>query len=822
MNWKTTLLAIASAVPGASAAQQHPSLFFGPSDVASLQARAASTHQGIWTTLRGAADQFLGTDVDSAGNVTGPLSYNLGDRRDIGNSLVLFAFVAAVDGGPGYVDLARRWLLDVVAFGNLDLDGTHDLVQAHLLAGAAIAYDWLWPQLGDAQRASVRQVLASNATSLMASGQAGNWWAPEWLGNHNWIDHAAVGIAGLALRGEVDDAATSAWIGFTVDNARHIKAISDGISDGTWHEGFSYSVYGFQWHLPFVAALERAGLDSDGLADLVMLRGYGRMRAAAQIPEAPSNYVLAYGDHLGFQPTEALLPLRWAAARYRDGVAQAAADRWIAGTPRARYAPEINDQVFEFLFYDPSVPSVDLHSLPLDWAGADAQAVVFRSSWDAGGTIFALKAGPYGGKAAWAAQVADPSFGLNFGHDHADDNGFYLYGNGSWLAPEAEGYYIGHPDSPPPQANKTVFHNALVIDGQGQLGDGVRANDDEGRNYDWFPDRDASIPVHLSSVHFAYALGDGARLYPASLGLTRWDRHVLFLDRRFVLLRDVVDATQPHDYHSVVHFMDGAAQDGTWIRGTGKNGAALGVAVVSPPGFALSTYSQTAAHMDEFDPDQSIWAAEVSPASPAASATFLWALVPTTTAAWASRPAVAALDPAVPDAGLTLADGARVATALFDALPAQTRRAGGWRLDGLAGVAEAVAGVPARALLVQGTLLADATRTLLSTDGLTGLLEADGLDQDVLALSGDLLHQATVFAPRATQVTWWGQAVPFTRSGDLVLVNVPPTPAPSDPPRLQPAGGGSKLLSGCSAGGTTGALALLGLLGRWRSRRRRR
>lgn len=69
-----------------------------------------------------------------------------------------------------------------------------------------------------------------------------------------------------------------------------------------------------------------------------------------------------------------------------------------------------------------------------------------------------------------------------------------------------------------------------------------------------------------------------------------------------------------------------------------------------------------------------------------------------------------------------------------------------------------------------------------SQDGTTSMLEADGLSGAELRLTGDMLGKATIHAPTATRVTWYGEDVPFTRSGDYVLVDTAPMPAPDPPP----------------------------------------
>jgi hypothetical protein len=797
-------------LPPTALAQQHPHVLFGAADVAALRSEAASTHAGIAAALRAGTDEFVGSTVSSAGVVTWPSgrTLDLGDVRDVGSAIAVFAFTWQLDGADAHLQLAKAWLLAAASWPSLDLAGDRDLALAHAVAGVAIAYDILEPQLTDAERAQVVQALSTGASQLLAYGSAGGWWERQVLQNHNWICHAAVGFAGLALDGEATDAA--AWVEYARRNAATVNAQMDPIANGTWHEGPGYLSYGFMFHVPFTWALARAG--GQDLTDMAFLRGEVSLRAHAQIPEKPWQKVLTYGDFFGFGHGEGLLQLRFAASRYRDTVAQAVADRQVAGSRRDAYAPEALDQVFEFLFYDPSVPPADLSQLPLDWYGADYPALVFRSGWGSGSVLFAMKSGPMGGRAVWERVLAGVPEAqlLDIGHDHADDNGFYLNAGGSWLAPEALGYYIGQAGSPGEPANETVYHNALTIDGVGQYGGGVRAIDN-GPSLPWYAERTSSIPFHASSRDHAYAVAEGARLYPASLGLERWERHALFLGRRWVVLRDVVRAGAEHDFHWVIHFLNGAAREGSWVRGTADGGQELGVAVISPADFGLTVTQQAPRRVDGLNPAGYVYAAEVAPAAPSAQVTFLTALVPTTTASWASRPDVAPLDAGRPEAGLVVTEGTRAASAVFSDDPSGAASAGGLDLAGLAGVVETEAGTPARVLLVEATSLARGGALVASQDGTASLLEADGLADPELRLSGDVLGGAAVRAPSATRVTWYGQDVPFTRSGDYVLVNGAHLPAPD--PTIAPAPSPSPpglpaTPAGCSVGATADLLAL--------------
>ncbi|MFL5357580.1 DUF4962 domain-containing protein [Archangium sp.] len=773
-------LVLVSSLPARAAS--HPSLFFAASEVQGLRQKAQTSHAAIYQPLLKATTGYLDTSIAPSGLVTWKTTGKTLqlDRREVGNLLVLFSFVAQLSTDARHLDLARSWLLTVCSWGDLDLDGTHDLIQGHLLGGAAVAYDLVAPKLSAAEASRVRAVLQQNANALTQTSKGGEWWADEYLQNHNWVNHAAIGLAALATRGELPDSTTQPWLDLATRNALKVQQVMGLETDGLWHEGFAYVLYGLSWYLPFVSALERTtGAD---VGDLGLVRAMPRAVAATYLPERPSHSVLLHGNFYGFSPDMGLMPLRYAAKRYRDPVAQGMADTWMRGTPSNTWAPELNHRVFEFLYYDETLGSADVRALPLDWYGDSQQAAVFRSGWDKGSLLFALKNGPYGGMAGWQwlKSGMEPRGTLNFAHDHADDNGFYLYGNGSWLAPEAAGYYIGHTGSPGPSANQTVFHNSLTIDGTGQLGEGVRDKSDSAANYSWYLGRKGGIPFFGSSDHFGYALGDGSSLYASTLGLRRWDRHALFLDRKWVVLRDVVQASKSHVYRWSCHFMNGATRESSWLHGRGENGQALGVAVVAPPSFDATFTEQRPVNIQKLNAAGLAVNAEVKPTSASANVTFLTALVPAQESTWASRPVVKPLDANVPDAGLKLTEGTSTVYALFNDLPEQNRSASGLRLAGLAGVIRYEGSSPTRALLVRGTSLDDASRTLISQADPTRVLEADGLSSDTLRLSGNVTGSPRVYAPRATRVVWNGVDVPFHRDGDAIVVGTTDNvPAPS-------------------------------------------
>ena len=744
-------------------AAAHPHLFFDASGVAALRSRAGSTHLEIANHL-----VQIGTDHLSD---PAPTTTDFDDPRYYGQQVAAFAFLWQLTGDARFAAKAEQCLMTYLGwkdwgFGEDAALGSPDLNLGHMLLGVAAAYDWMQAYLPAGEAAAVAARLGTEA-QRMAAGMPNAWWVDQYPQNHNWIDTAGLGLAALALQGE--DARAAGWLSIAQANLVKLQQALGPISDGSWHEGVPYQAYGLSMALPFWDALARSGVD---LTDLGMLRGLGHYRLLTQIPEAARQTFLPYGDFYGWSPDESLEVLRYTAARFRDGEAQLAADRWLAAGPRSHYIFDLWNGLFEFIWYDPTVAPVKAATLPLDTSFSDQQSSVLRSSQAAGDLTVSFKAGPFGGRFSWERVKAGAAPGghLNWGHDHNDDLSFWVHGNGQWLAPEAEGYDASTGENNGNFAHRTAFHNSLLVDGLGQLGED-RSNDDE-QGLPWFFLRDATPMVATAgTAHYAIAGAHGAQLFGASAGVRKWDRLIALSRHRYSLVHDDLQADAPHAFDWICHFQDGASLDTPgWVRGVGKQGQSLGVRVVAPAAWTATTGSQTAQLMDQFDPDgQTAWV-RVRPAVAKASVQFLMALLPVATAGWdTQRPLILTLSRSAPGNGAVVAGTLGLPEERWIFPAAAETDAGDlslWR--SAAGVVARQHGRPLRAALFGPGSIADqyGARLLLTSDSAQAIEAAQS--GATLTVTGAGIKDFQAFAPGADLVTLNGAAVAVQRSGDLV------------------------------------------------------
>jgi hypothetical protein len=752
----------------------HPSIYFSANDLPRLRSPTTQTERELHAALAAGAGYAAQFETGMG----------------MGHAVATFAVDCAVLDDDTICTRAKRWLLDSVAMSAWEGTGNDpvDFLQTGYVGGVAVAYDILSStniraagRLSSAEQATVRSRLASEAARLFdqtASGTHPAWWANDILQNHNWENVAALGLAALALHGELSPDPTCTWLKAAIDDFERVDNLLRRITDGTWHEGYSYDGSSVAAWLRFVAAFSRAkqsGATSCSVvqtardfADVPWLRAYPHMRATASLPGQMHQSILMFGDFFGWAHPEQLFTLRFAARYFRDGEAQWLADEMARAKARTTWGYGQLTTALELLLFDGSVAPVPPTARSL--ALGDLAAQIERSGYGADATVMAVKAGAYGGLANWEF-VHTPGAGvppINFGHDHNDDLSFWLYGNGQWLAPEGVGYSThGYCTAGQPYVWNTSFHNTLTVDGVGQIGDDDPCHTTSAPSMP--ATRAGRIFARTSTETTAYVGMDGLALYPGSLGLDTVSRQVLFVDRSCVAVRDVLSASQPHRYEWHTHALDRIVRDGDSLRAEAKRDQALAVTFVAPEAAAWSfaVESQRIPHSghqpDYIDDDQELVHARVWNTNAAREGRFLAVMCPTTTSGWTSRRAVEPIGDVALARGFTLADatGDGTSRVLFGDSPTSLVTDGGsFAVVGVVGAIRRRGGATTY-ILVRGTELRDG-ETVLTADVATGGVEAR-VEGATVAVSSDGVGGVRVLAPDATAATWNGQPVGFDR-----------------------------------------------------------
>lgn len=526
----------------------HPRIYLNAQRVAALRQAIGTTHQALWLEVKAQADRAVRQ---------GPPAYVEHDKysgdeqlwqREVGNTMPVLAMAYVLTGDKQYLDSARAWALASCGYATWGLgriDGM-DLAAGHQLLGLGIIYDWCFDGLGDEARRTIRETLTKRAAAMYQAAATGKaWWQRSYLQNHLWVDVCGMAVAGLALYDEVD--AASAWIGLPLDKfKRSVAALGP---DGASHEGVGYWGYGVEYLLKFMY-LARELLDVN-LYDSAWFRNTATYRQYLSLPRhawtRDDNIVdIADCPRSNWYGPDYLL--RALAHEYHDAHAQwlaAQVDEANVDSPEARW--------LNLIWFDPKVAQAPPTDRPTLHHFDDLDIVAARSDWSGDESLLVFKSGPFIGHKGVQEFTYDPGGG----HVHPDANHFVLFGAGEWLIRD-DGY----------RAKWTGQHNTLLVDGQGQVGEGK----------EWF-DGSAALAAHAtarivtaeSTPALDHLAGDATAAYPAALGLQRYVRHLLFLKPNVLIVADDIQLDRQRPLELRFHpESTGAARDGAAYIMTGK------------------------------------------------------------------------------------------------------------------------------------------------------------------------------------------------------------------------------------------------------------
>jgi len=268
------------------------------------------------------------------------------------------------------------------------------VADAHRLAAQALAYDWLWVGLNEAQRQELARLLLASADAAWERTYAS---LPEFLHNIPNTATAAQCLAALAAADEFPDRAQSVFdrgwryqretLRCTGDCDPHLDRLNPiyPLAGGGWPEGHDYDRHGTLEALSLWLALRSAG-GPDFVSGSRFLDEKLLWYLQGLLPSG--NYILPVGDNDfpgGIPSWHDLHLLAMSAAA--DG-------------PHAPYLRDYLDHtsvqresaISTFLFVDPGAPRRDWRTLPTDYFAGGVGTAAFRSSWEKDASYVAVQA----------------------------------------------------------------------------------------------------------------------------------------------------------------------------------------------------------------------------------------------------------------------------------------------------------------------------------------------------------------------------------------------------------------------------------------------
>lgn len=453
-----------------------------------------------------------------------------------------------------------KWLPDGWSHSTPDLD----LDAAYMIHGTAVAYDWLYNWFTAEERQVIREKLAYHARLMFeASLLERMYWSRTVQQNHYWFDNYAIGVAGAALYGEVPEA--EVWLAWSWDRLQ--GTLKTFAQDGGFHEGPAYWNFSMGSLFRWIDLYEHTTGQPIPYAD-TWLRKTGYFPIHYVYPDLRSGAAIEDTFRPGVVP--ALETLLWLAARNRDLRLFRIAELIHEGKRSTHWwtlralAGDIGSTAGTL---DELMPKLAYYR--------DVEAYFARTSWRTDATMFALGSRPLGGHTLARLIEAYPWIG-GVGHNHPAQNSFVLYGSGKELLIDP-GYTL---------KKLTANHNTVLVDGQGQYGDGERWPR-------WYP---GWSYIGYASTEFPYVRGEAASAYPPELGLERFTRQMLMLDNRRVLIADHLEADRPRRFTWLLHFDEDAevVSGGNGRFSATYGGASLQIDVLTP--------DDMASHIDRYEP----------------------------------------------------------------------------------------------------------------------------------------------------------------------------------------------------------------------------
>jgi len=512
---------------------KHPRIFF---DAAGLEAlRAKVKDPRVAPMLKGLlaqADLIAGEAPPS-----GP-PYKT-DVRTFGDRLPTIAFAYLMTGDKKYLEGAKKWLAAVVRLPAWEQD--YDLGNGHICFGVALAYDWLYGSLTPEERQATEQKLLRQGRILltvsdpMHSGQGWPWnWA--YFQNHFFINHTGISVAALALY-DIAPPEMQGWL----DDVRSKFQVTykHFATDGYYPEGAAYADYGTTWLLYYLDFLRQTS--GENLFDMPYIQKAGGYFCSHIMPDWKD--VVNFGDcppqMFGHYSTAMLIKL---AAEHRNGRLLTLLARVSENNP-VYWKNDYSDP-FCVIWDDPSVTPQPMDDLPLTSIYPDAGVVISRTGWKEDASVVAFRCGPPAGMHVATGWASFPNAEPSSGHNHPDANSFLFWADRRWQVGASAAYT---------HAKETHNENVWLVGGKGQRGNGDMWFEN-GRSYMGRASQPHLVRV-FDSPEACYMVGEAAPAYGDDLGLTRFERRVLFIktEKPLLVVSDYLEADKPQTWSAHFH-----------------------------------------------------------------------------------------------------------------------------------------------------------------------------------------------------------------------------------------------------------------------------
>ncbi len=556
----------------------HPRLLFGPEDIAAMRRFVASPegrvhmrrlqdYRAVSRPPRTAA--FLQDATD-------------GQRQGLWR-LPTVALHHLLTGDSQSLDDAAGFLRFFQTLPHWETGAERDsgMSSANILAGAALAFDWLYNDLDPLFREQFRRTLWQKARAQYHGGHlrknpGNHYWQGDPQNNHRWHRDAGLTLAALAAaRGDEDEQWLLGKIADEIDFvARWLPA------DGSSHESASYLVFGAA-HLTLAMQAADRGFGREHLR-APFFRNVGAFRVHSLLPGMKDGF--SYGDGEGLGHYNNFLVKT--AAVHRQAALAGAIERMRAVAPSA-----FDYAWFDIVWTDPALKPAPIEAFPTAGLYPDIGTLFIRDSWRDDAVAAMFRCGPFGGHTLNRFRNENDFCYINVAHDDPDANSFTLFSGPDALA-ETDRYS---------QAKKSANHNTVLVNGIGQ--------EAKGRAEGGVWSQPATGKTDMTTMAFLTAWketpavtvieGEAAGAYPAlddrrrgaaRPALERFRRTFVWVAGRYVLVLDDLRAPSPVTFDWLMQGPELVAEcekDMRFRLVNGGKSCPFAIAATTPLSFAL-------------------------------------------------------------------------------------------------------------------------------------------------------------------------------------------------------------------------------------------
>ena len=508
---------------------KHPRLLFPSAKLPEIRASLNGSRRDAYEDLKKVADQALKLelmskpDFDRFDRETEYPARRTAYRasfheftRVYNRGMVPLALMYQLSGEEKYGLAAKKHLLNVLDWelnGVASLEQSFDEIGLRIARTAAQGYDWLYDLLTEDERMAVRQMLLARGDQMLAR-----------LERRDFLNKSAYShdgrLPGYLLEFSIvlsEEERAQVWMNYAM---RALLTVFPhwGGKDGGWAEGINYVLsYNERFITPLQSLYEATGYD-------LWKKSYFRnMRYFLMYCVSPLGEITPFGDseHSSIigRAGDIYSILQFHALKYRDSEAR----WWIDQLDNDRENTARFGAMHRIILGDDLEPEKPESMQPdrafngVGWAALHSDILNPEND-----LMFLFKSSPYG----------------PVSHSHADQNGFAIMKVGKALAQPSGARYPQHQSPFHFQyTNLTVAHNALLINGEGQI------------------DRDASANGRLvdfkSTPHLGYVAGDAQKCY--GNGLDFYKRHVVMIRPSVILVIDDLYGPEPFSVDWLLH-----------------------------------------------------------------------------------------------------------------------------------------------------------------------------------------------------------------------------------------------------------------------------